>query len=1087
MGRRRRCAVSGAALAGVDGVIRPFANVGLFGGFADADGHMRDSLPDWLRHDGTAADAWAPTTTNVTTARLVSVLRRHGAPAVVDYLSLDVEGAEYEVLADPELHAAFAFRAISVEHNAHRHGFKTRDALRRMLAGFGYEVVEAGRTDTGDAIDDFYVPREPPGTPGPNVVAVLRPRATNGASSQLAAVHALVAVVNAVGGLDLAAPSLALPDGGRVSLSAIADSAELGACVSGAVVAEATAAGRGGGRARILCFADHIFEALGESPEGLGRCGELAARFGCAAAAPCAHGAALLLDLDLASYADAGWTADVVDLSAERDGDALLAAMRDARAAADALVFLDPSSAPDLARAAFVAPRSVLCAETAFGGLFALPREAREAAVVAAKTMCGGDFAGVHWRRDDYCGADEGCASVEVVARAAAKAAAGGCVFVATDERDAEVLERFEKAVRRACDGCTVTFETSFFADALAAGTPASGRLAAATAAKATLALARTFVATTHPHWGLSSFSWHVGAVRFAAGRAGPTFVDDAAAVAPDRFSPAEPYWPGGRTAAPDTRRGPGPDGGAPLRGSPPLALPDGTASVVLNIGSSLDPALPAPGSIGVVTVAFEPLPDVAAAIPVRPNLVVVAAAVAAYDGLGGMRRYNEGGVSSSLHTAARRGEWNANTTRGDGARVVVPVLALGKILESIREDVFFLKTDMQGADFDAVSSVDRKLLRRVSFLATETWAENARTYAGVANDLCRDWVPAMERAGFVLVHVAPVFAVPYVSDHAAFAEAFVVHDRCGRDDAVPTQFEYCEADAYWVRDDVVREMGSGDFTNFDALSARLRPADWPVQDFRGLPRRPHSTRPPRPAGRVGAYVGVRDCALARVHGNSSLLEQRILELLQVASLETIIVEATSNAATTVARRYFPVTTVVARTEGSVAARAAAASRAEDLDVVLYVDAASVSGDSDRFEALLAAFFEAGSHDAALIDDDAEPTAVVVSIDALSAAGLRGRKPRVVESTRGIDACANPAAARGASRISSNARVAPVLHRYPRVEGEISLNGVVHTFNISDADGAIAGQIERICARLGCDEAGIGALMNYAWTRTPRA
>jgi len=85
--------VSGAALAGVDGAIRPFENVGLFGGFTDADGHIRDSLPDWLRHDGTAADAWAPTTTNVTTARLVSVLRQHGAPAVVDYLSLDVEGA----------------------------------------------------------------------------------------------------------------------------------------------------------------------------------------------------------------------------------------------------------------------------------------------------------------------------------------------------------------------------------------------------------------------------------------------------------------------------------------------------------------------------------------------------------------------------------------------------------------------------------------------------------------------------------------------------------------------------------------------------------------------------------------------------------------------------------------------------------------------------------------------------------------------------------------------------------------------------------------------------------------------------------
>ena len=103
--------MSGAALAGVDGVIRPFANVGLFGGFADADGHMRESLPDWLRHDGTAADALAPTTTNVTTARLVSVLRRHGAPAVVAYLSRAVAGAEYEVRADPAHHAPFALRA----------------------------------------------------------------------------------------------------------------------------------------------------------------------------------------------------------------------------------------------------------------------------------------------------------------------------------------------------------------------------------------------------------------------------------------------------------------------------------------------------------------------------------------------------------------------------------------------------------------------------------------------------------------------------------------------------------------------------------------------------------------------------------------------------------------------------------------------------------------------------------------------------------------------------------------------------------------------------------------------------------------
>ena len=57
--------------------------------------------------------------------------------------------------------------------------------------------------------------------------------------------------------------------------------------------------------------------------------------------------------------------------------------------------------------------------------------------------------------------------------------------------------------------------------------------------------------------------------------------------------------------------------------------------------------------------------------------LFVVAAAVAAYDGLGGMRRYNEGGVSSSLHTAAQRGEWKgraADAQPAQGLRAQVAV-----------------------------------------------------------------------------------------------------------------------------------------------------------------------------------------------------------------------------------------------------------------------------------------------------------------------------------------------------------------------------------------------------------------------------
>ena len=63
------------------------------------------------------------------------------------------------------------------------------------------------------------------------------------------------------------------------------------------------------------------------------------------------------------------------------------------------------------------------------------------------------------------------------------------------------------------------------------------------------------------------------------------------------------------------------------------LELPEGTRSVILNVGSSLEPALPAPGADGILAVAFEPLIDVATRIPFSSNLRVVAAAISSRDG----------------------------------------------------------------------------------------------------------------------------------------------------------------------------------------------------------------------------------------------------------------------------------------------------------------------------------------------------------------------------------------------------------------------------------------------------------------------
>lgn len=141
----------------------------------------------------------------------------------------------------------------------------------------------------------------------------------------------------------------------------------------------------------VLCYYDHVFDAMGESPEALGRCGELSERFGCWPT--CAHASAFFVALGAPSFAENDWTAELVDLSFVRRGDALLDATNRSVRGADAAVFLDPSSVPDLGRAAFATPLAPLCGSD-FGGLFGFPKDARAAAAAAARRMCGGAFAG---------------------------------------------------------------------------------------------------------------------------------------------------------------------------------------------------------------------------------------------------------------------------------------------------------------------------------------------------------------------------------------------------------------------------------------------------------------------------------------------------------------------------------------------------------------------------------------------------------------------------------------------------------------------------------------------------------------------
>lgn len=83
----------------------------------------------------------------VETVSLLDLLRQHKAPAVIDYLSLDTEGNELDILLAFDF--SFRFRVITVEHN---HDAVAREGIRTLLTGRGYRR----EFEIFSAQDDWY-------------------------------------------------------------------------------------------------------------------------------------------------------------------------------------------------------------------------------------------------------------------------------------------------------------------------------------------------------------------------------------------------------------------------------------------------------------------------------------------------------------------------------------------------------------------------------------------------------------------------------------------------------------------------------------------------------------------------------------------------------------------------------------------------------------------------------------------------------------------------------------------------------------------------------------------------------------------
>jgi len=89
-------------------------------------------------------------TYSVTSISLEDLLNEYKAPYHIDYLSIDTEGSEYEILS------AFDFSKYHIEVITCEHNYtKSREKIYNLLANNGYKRVY----EEISQFDDWYVKR----------------------------------------------------------------------------------------------------------------------------------------------------------------------------------------------------------------------------------------------------------------------------------------------------------------------------------------------------------------------------------------------------------------------------------------------------------------------------------------------------------------------------------------------------------------------------------------------------------------------------------------------------------------------------------------------------------------------------------------------------------------------------------------------------------------------------------------------------------------------------------------------------------------------------------------------------------------
>lgn len=130
LARSRDCMISNACIGAKTGERVEFV-------FADVYGSMRQHLNQDKHGDKRAAYLDIRGSATLETISLHDFLKQHGAPHDIDYMSIDTEGSEYEILQSFPFDQ-WSIRLMTIEHN---HSDQ-RASIRALMKRHGYQCME---------------------------------------------------------------------------------------------------------------------------------------------------------------------------------------------------------------------------------------------------------------------------------------------------------------------------------------------------------------------------------------------------------------------------------------------------------------------------------------------------------------------------------------------------------------------------------------------------------------------------------------------------------------------------------------------------------------------------------------------------------------------------------------------------------------------------------------------------------------------------------------------------------------------------------------------------------------------------------